>query len=347
MLRRELAQCEGQLNNLESQLGALKARRSVRLALALAAPVARILRTHRVDGDSEAAAAVEEVERPLFYWPSLTDFHSPVPDTRSLSQPATRSRIWPEPPPERPGIDWQAERQLQLLSELGKQTPMRIPEEPTDDPLEYFAPNPSFDYYDSWAMAAMLRHLRPSRMIEAGSGWTSLLAARVNREYLAADMELTCIDPFPQPFLSGGAKGISRIIEQPLEQTPLSVFERLAPNDVLFIDSTHTVKTGGDVVFLFGEVIPRLRKDVFVHVHDIFLPRDYPEQWALSGWSWNEQYLLQAFLAFNSEFEIVLALAWLAENHPDALAAAAPPPNHYRKRFGASLWFRRSAPQMT
>jgi Methyltransferase domain len=280
-------------------------------------------------------------DEPRFYWPSLTHFHSPVPDTRVLSQPANRARIWPEKPPQRPGLDWRGEQQLALLRELAQQPPMRIPEQQSDDPLEYFAPNPSFGYYDSWALSAMLRHLRPARMIETGSGWTSLLAARVNREYLNGEMDVTCIDPYPQDFVSAGIEGITRVVRQPVEQTPLTQFTQLARGDVLFIDGTHTVKTGGDVVYLFGDVIPRLRPGVFVHVHDVFLPRDYPEKWVLSGWGWNEQYLVQAFLAFNPEFEIVLAMAWLALNHPDAVADAAPSPTQVPRRSEASLWFRR------
>lgn len=356
-VRAELVHCEAELVSVRGRLTALQARRSVRLALALAGVWERAWRAARGSGGDKhmetrstqsaeplpkpAGQPPELEDAPRFYWPSLAHFHSPVPDTRALAREANRSRIWPEQAPERPGIDWRGERQLTLLGRLAKQTLMRIPEEPTDDPLEYFAPNPSFGYYDSWAMGAMLRHLRPARMIEIGSGWTTLLVARVNREHLRGEMDVTCIDPYPQDFLSGGVKGVSRFLKQPVEATPLSVFEALGPGDVLFIDGTHTVKTGGDVVYLFGEVVPRLRPGVVVHVHDIFLPRDYPERWVLSGWGWNEQYLLQAFLAFNPEFEIVLGMAWLAVNHPEAVTEAAPVPTQSRPRFEASLWFRR------
>ncbi len=351
--REELARCNAELASTERRLEALRARRAVRLALALADSRHRVIRMVRgehpdpraaMDSPSSAPsepARPEPRDEPRFYWPSLTHFHSPVPDTRILSLEASRARIWPEAAPQRRGIDWRGEQQLALVGELAKQTPLRFPEEPTADPLEYYAPNPSFGYYDSWAMGAMLRHLRPARMIETGSGWTTLLAARVNREYLNGEMELTCIDPYPQEFLSGGVDGLARLMKQPVEETPPATFEQLDAGDVLFIDGTHAVKTGGDVVFLFGEVIPRLRRGVVVHVHDIFLPRDYPEQWVLSGWGWNEQYLLQAFLAFNPEFEIVLGMAWLTENHPDVVADAAPGPAHERPRFEASLWFRR------
>jgi hypothetical protein len=325
-----------------AELDALKSRRSVRLALYLADRLAA-WRRPRPGPERRDVTSGQLTGAPKFFWPSLTHPHSPVPDTRLLSQEATRIRVWPERAPEIPGIDWAEEQQLQLLLELGQQTPMTIPEQETGDPTEYFAPNPSFDYYDSWAFGAILRHLRPARMIEVGSGWSSLLAARVNREYLDGRMNLTCIDPYPQPFIQDGIEGISSQLRRPVEEIPLSDFDELDEGDVLFIDSTHTVKTGGDVAFLFNQVVPRLRPGVVIHVHDIFLPRDYPQRWALAGWGWNEQYLVQAFLSFNSAFEILLGIAWLAQRHPEALVRAAPPPKQRRPQFGASLWFRRAA----
>lgn len=341
VLRRELADCRTQLHAVSSELGELRSRRPVRLALTLAEPLRRLRSAlGGTPAFSPPAPSPELIDPPLFYWPTLTDHYSPVPDTRLLSRPDVRARVWPEQPREVPGVDWREQQQLALLRELGEQSPMRIRERSSGDPHQYYAPNPSFGYYDSWAIGAMLRHLRPRRMIEVGSGWSSLLSARVNREYLDGRMELTCIEPYPPEFIEG-VEGISRVLRQQVEQTPMSVFEQLGAGDVLFIDTTHTVKTGGDVVFLFCEVVPRLRPGVVVHVHDIFLPRDYPEHWALSGWGWNEQYLLEAFLAFNAAFEIVLAMAWLAAHHPDAVVEAAPAPEVVRRRFEASLWFRR------
>lgn len=345
-IRRDLAASQAELEAVRGELNALNLRRSVRAALFLAdriAPLRRAIRAARrprsapgevprsASEDPQADASAEPPDPPRFYWPSLTHHHSPVPDTRVLSRESTRRRVWPQRAPEIPAVDWHAEQQLQLLGELGRQTPMRIPEERTSDPKEFFAPNPSFGHYDSWASGAMLRHLRPSRMIEIG----------VNREYLGGQMNLTCIDPYPVEFMQEGVEGVSSRLVHPVEETPLSTFEQLEEGDVLFIDSTHTVKTGGDVVFLFGEVIPSLRPGVVLHVHDIFLPRDYPQPWALSGWSWNEQYLVQAFLSFNAEFEILLAMAWLADHHPEAVVRAAPPTEHRHPRLEASLWFRR------
>jgi hypothetical protein len=116
----------------------------------------------------------------------------------------------------------------------------------------------------------------------------------------------------------------------------------LGAGDVLFIDSSHVAKTGGDVVFLYHEVLPRLAPGVIVHIHDIFLPADYPPEWVFSGRAWNEQYLVRAFLAFNSAFRILLAVAWLALNRGDVLAAAFPGDSRQYDSGGGSLWIQRA-----
>jgi hypothetical protein len=121
----------------------------------------------------------------------------------------------------------------------------------------------------------------------------------------------------------------------------LDVFTTLGRGDILFIDTSHTVKTGGDVTWIFHEIIPRLAPGVMVHVHDAFVPGDYPEEWVLEGWGWNEVYLLHSFLAFNSEFEIVAGMKYMTNFHPDVVTEAFPGWITTKAAGGASLWFRR------
>jgi predicted O-methyltransferase YrrM len=352
-LKRQLAERDAALAAAWSEIEALRGRRVLRLADQVkrlrgrgrgAAPESEGAgedeRAATEAAPGEVTVPAEAADRPLFYWPELTHFHSPVPDTRLLSTPQMRAQLWPERAPDQPGVEWRGEEQLALVAELAAQEPMTFPET-SEDPTEFFSSNPAFAPHDAWALQAMLRHLQPRRMIEVGSGWTSLLAARVNREQLGGKMELTCVDPFPQEFMRGDVEGVSELIEQPAEEMPLSFFERLQDGDVLFIDSTHTVKTGSDVVYLFGEVVPRLAPGVVVHIHDIFLPGEYPPQWVLSGWAWNEQYLLQAFLSFNREFEVVLSLGWLAHREPQVIEAAIPGFERFYPGRGGSLWIRR------
>ena len=189
-------------------------------------------------------------------------------------------------------------------------------------------------------LQAMVRHLAPARVIEVGSGWSSLVTAQVNREYLGGALDFTCIDPYPPEFLQGGVDGISRLIDRQVQEVPVDAFLELRDADILFIDSSHTVKTGGDVTFLVQEVLPRLSPGVVVHFHDIFLPRDYPMDWVLSGRAWNEQYLVRSFLAFNSAFQILLSVGWLEAYRGDLLAQVLP---GYPEAYGGggSLWIRR------
>jgi predicted O-methyltransferase YrrM len=280
---------------------------------------------------------------PLLCWP-LDHFYSPVPDNRALAREPARSRVWPPVPRPTPGIDWRGEEQVALLRDhLGSQEPIDLPAQPTGDPRDYHTANEMFSRLDAWMLQGMLRHFRPRRMVEVGCGWSSLLTARVNREYLGGELHFTCIEPYPPDFLTSGIDGISELVVAPVQEAPLDKFLSLADRDVLFIDSSHTVKTGGDVPYLFEEVLPRLAPGVVIHVHDIALPLDYPEEWVLAGRAWNEQYLVRAFLAFNSAFRILLGVSWLNANRPDVLGEVLTGYPQAYGDSGASLWIQRTA----
>jgi hypothetical protein len=124
------------------------------------------------------------------------------------------------------------------------------------------------------------------------------------------------------------------------EDIPLEVFTELADGDVLFIDTTHTVKPGNDVLRLLLGILPALAPGVVVHIHDFFRPFEYPRFFFEAGSYWQEQYLVQAFLAFNEQFEVLIANHALGRLESDRLRAvipglpAGPPP-------GSALWLRR------
>jgi SAM-dependent methyltransferase/predicted O-methyltransferase YrrM len=282
-------------------------------------------------------------------------FYSPVPDVRKLASEPTRSRVWPARPHRNPGIDWRADAQLELcLKTFAQQVPPQFPWEPTGDPHEYFGSNEQLSPLDAGILQAMLRHLKPARVIEVGSGFSSLVTAKVNREHLDGGMHFTCIEPYPRPFLLEGVPGISDLRVEEVQDTPLELFEELGAGDVLFVDTSHTVKTGGEVPWIFSQIVPRLAPGVALHIHDVFLPGEYPEQWVTEeGRNWNENYLVEAFLSFNSDFEVTFGAQWMIQNHGDALQAAFPDllggpatplPSDGRPRFqnyGSSLWMRR------
>jgi len=172
----------------------------------------------------------------------------------------------------------------------------------------------SFGRVDVEVLFSMVRMFNPSKVIEIGSGHSTTIIRKAKRP----DCELVCIEPYAR--IPGDGFGL---IRQPVQSVPLDLFADLGENDVLFIDSSHVLKEASDVLYEFGEILPRLRKGVLVHVHDVLLPYHYPKVWVADDLRfWNEQYLLQAFLAFNSAFDILWAGSWMATYHPDELRAA-------------------------
>lgn len=267
-------------------------------------------------------------------------FYSPMYDSRELER--RKDRLWPPTPRETPGMDWRDQQQVALCTDVfAPQSSPEFPDKPRQ-PGEFFVNNGQYPPLDAWVLDGILRHYRPRRMIEVGCGFSTLVSARVFREELPGEAELICIDPNPSPLLvDGHIDRVAQIRPEKVEDSPLELFERLKGNDVLFIDTSHTVKTGGDVTWLYHEVLPRLSPGVIVHIHDIFLPHEYPEPWVLEGWGWNEMYLVRSFLLFNCAFEILWGSAYMLTYHPDEVAAAFPEFEKYRATFGASLWIRR------
>jgi hypothetical protein len=281
-----------------------------------------------------------EADQVAHCWP-LGHFYSPVPDTVELAREPARSRVWPAEARPLPGVDWRAAEQVALLRELGGLPQLDLPRAATHDPAEYHTANGFFALTDGWVLQAMLRRVRPRRLIEVGGGWSSLLTARVNRECLDGALDFTSVEPYPPEFLAPELPGLTRLLVLPVQDVPLERFLALEAGDVLLIDSSHVIKTGNDVRYLYHEVMPRLAPGVLVHVHDVFLPDEYPEDWVLSGRGWNEQYLLQSFLAFNPAFEVLLANWWLGAAHHDEVAACIPGYRGVPEERGGSLWMRR------
>ena len=326
---------------VRAALAVAGARHTARAALARRVAAARTARAshptppeHRLKAEQAAPRTIDGVAH---VW-EVGHFYSPVPDTLELARQPTRSRVRPATPRQTPGVEWRGDAQVELVRALAAQAPFPFPSVETGNPADYHTGNPNFSALDAWALQGMLRHLKPSRVVEVGCGWSSLVTARVNRECFRGALHVTCIEPHPPDFLAGGIDGIAHLIDAPVEELPLSTFEALDDGDVLFIDTSHVVKTGNDVQFLFQEVVPRLRPGVVVHVHDIFLPREYPEHWVFEGRAWNEQYLVESFLAFNTAFEVQLGIGWLSAHRPDVLAAAA---GDAVVGGGCSMWLRR------
>lgn len=264
------------------------------------------------------------------------NFYQPIPETRSLPE-----TLWNRLS-ELHGIDMNDAVQLDLLR---NQFPRfrreyeQIPAEPTGEPGRFHCNNDLFGGADALVAYCMIRHFQPRLIIEVGSGFSSLIAA----EAIAKNKNsaLICIEPFPQDFLRQGFPGLRSLIEKKVEEIDLEFFSQLSCGDILFIDSSHTVKIRGDVNYLFLELLPRLKPGVIVHVHDIFFPFDYPRDWVMDELRfWSEQYLLQAFLSFNSEFEVLIANHYLAHYYLEDFKQTFP---HSPSWSGVSFWMRRKA----
>jgi hypothetical protein len=239
------------------------------------------------------------------------------------------------------GIDFRDDAQLALLREAFPKflAEFDYPIGPTGDARAYYQENTQFGGLDARALFVMLRSLAPARVIEIGSGWSSLLTADVNRRFFGGRIDVTCIEPYPRPFLRAGVEGLSRLVVERVQDVPPSTFEPLGRGDVLFIDSSHVSKTGSDVNHLVFEVLPRLKPGVVVHFHDVFLPDDYPEDWVIGDRrSWNEQYVLRALLMDSTAYEIVLAVHYMTRRHRDVVDAIV----GARVPGGGSLWVRRT-----
>lgn len=264
-------------------------------------------------------------------------FYSPVVDPIELKK--DEARIWPLTPTVL-GVDFRHEAQRKLLlDEFPKYLPDFIyPENPNRNEFEFYQRNPTFGGLDTRALFVLLRSLRPNNMIEVGGGFSSLLAADVNRRFLNHDLNFVCIEPFPRSFFSKPIPGLSKLITQRVQEVPLSTFEILGEGDFLFIDSSHVAKTGSDVNHLIFEVIPRLRPGVIIHFHDVHLPHDYYKERVLSQkLSWNEQYLVRAMLMFSNAFEIVFGSSY-AHSHFSQILQDLFDGELYD---GASLWIRK------
>jgi hypothetical protein len=168
--------------------------------------------------------------------------------------------------------------------------------------------NPSYSYGDASILHAMIRHYRPRRVVEVGSGWSSACTLDTVEQFLGGGCRVTCIDPYPELLLSligDRSEGVT-ILRHPVQDTPLELFEELDEGDILFIDSTHILATGSDVCFELFEILPRLAQGVLVHFHDVFWPFEYPHEWAvIENRSWNELYGLRAFLTDNPRWRVV------------------------------------------
>lgn len=270
-------------------------------------------------------------------------YYSPIPDLSSIS---TGERTSPyDEELEVPGIDLNDAGQLTLVRKFS-QYMGDFPFSDSPSPQHrYWLDNEFFSYGDGVALYGLFRQLKPRKIIEIGSGYSSAAMLDLDDMFAHSSVEFIFVEPYPQRL-----KGLLRtpdvnrqvIIEKPVQAVPLEVFSSLKMNDILFIDSSHVSKFRSDVNHLIFRILPRLNPGVVVHFHDIPWPFEYPEHWIQSGRAWNEAYLVRSFLQFNSDFKLLFFGPYLVARYPDIIRSSLPlmlkVPSSHSTLGNASLW---------
>jgi predicted O-methyltransferase YrrM len=223
------------------------------------------------------------------------------------------------------GVNFNEIEQLQLLSLFNYNDELLAYPVEQQDKHSFFYNNGWYETGDAEFLYSIVRHFKPKKIIEVGCGSSTLMIQNAVAFNKTEDenyrCEHICIEPFEQPWLE---KLGLQIIREKVENISLQFFKQLGENDILFIDSSHIIRPQGDVLFEYLELLPSLNSGVLIHIHDIFTPKDYPDEWIHKHLFWNEQYLVEAFLTFNSNFRIIGALNYLAHNHPKEFSEKCP-----------------------
>jgi hypothetical protein len=271
----------------------------------------------------------------------LKTYYSPIPDLADLP-----AGIWDRRDP-LCGIDLDLDTQMHFVeSELAGHMHAVAWGAGVGPEHSYDPHNDSYPSPDARILYAMTRHLRPARIVELGSGQTTRVMAQACRENArdGPPTRLLAFDPFPTA-VDDRLPGLAELACMKAQDVPDEVFAELESGDILFVDTTHTVKIGSDVNHIVLQVLPLLKPGVIVHIHDIFLPYEYPRLFfADYALYWAEQYLLQAFLSFNSSFEVLCAVHALGRDQTARMAAAGVlTPGE----IGSSFWIRRGENRAT
>jgi predicted O-methyltransferase YrrM len=273
-------------------------------------------------------------------WVPPGHFYSPFPDMDDYER---RAAGLLDPGRQLAGLDLREAEQLDLAATLvALAADADLAEHEADrGRRRYWLDNFAYAYGDGVVLQGMLRHLRPRRVVEVGSGFSSALILDTADAHLP-DAEITFVEPYPElveGLLRPGDDRRVTIHRAPVQDVDPGVFAALGPGDVLFVDSTHVSKAGSDVNHLLFEVLPRLEVGVWIHLHDIFHPFEYPTAWVREGRAWHEAYLVRAFLSFNPAFAIRWFQSFMWAHHRPVLDRMP----WIDRNPGGNLWLERVA----
>lgn len=252
-------------------------------------------------------------------FPIINHYYEPQFDFRCLDNPLSKDRVLP-------GVDWNVQGQLNLLDKLTFSKEIIDIFNHRNEAFDFCINNNFFGPGDAEYWYQIIRLQKPKKIIEVGSGHSTIVAIEAIRKNMEEKQDYICkhicIEPYEAPWLEN--LGVT-VLREKVEEVEVSFFSELTSGDFLFIDSSHIIRPQGDVLFEYLRILPTLNNGVFVHVHDIFSPRNYPEDWLKNKVVFsNEQYLVEAFLTHNTKWKIVGALNYLYHNHYDRLVDVCP-----------------------
>jgi hypothetical protein len=273
-------------------------------------------------------------------------FYSPIPSEDD------HKRVFEKIPQGYDEIDMREKDQLALLDELTPYYTL-IPDFSFDksDKYRYCYENHYYSFSDATIFSCLVQHVKPRKIIDIGGGDTTLLMLDLNDTvFQKSPAEITVIEPFPDRLNSiiRPTDKVTILVDK-VQKVDVSLFDKMQPGDILFLDSTHVSKLGSDVNYIMFEILPRLKPGVFIHVHEIFFPFEYPGSFFYDGKYWNELYLWRAFLMHNNSYEISLFNSFLESRHPEILRQKFP--RYFEKgkngvvvqNQGSSLWIKKKA----
>ncbi len=270
------------------------------------------------------------------------DYYSPLNDCDYLE--ANRD-LWTQD--ETPAdIDWRPEDQLEVAREVSRFIPelRHIPAQPPADCSSYGWKNNFWESADALVQYGIVRARRPARYVEIGCGWSSLLLKQALERNVAEGRpaEVTLVEPYPNQAIFRHLPAEWQVHKSILQRAPFALFDQLQAGDVLFYDGSHCAKVGSDVNWFFFKILPRLKPGVIIHLHDIFLPKEYPPHWIFErGQTWNEQYVLRAFLMNNAAYQILVANHFLFLRQPKELERLY---QSIQPVYGCSFWMQKIEP---
>ena len=279
------------------------------IILILIIPSAIIMLFFRKFGSHKLTLS-KSILKKIGIFPLTSNYYEPLFNFDNLKNKLSEKRNLP-------GIKFDTDNQIKTLRKFNYQKEL--------DKLSFNINNNFFEAGDAEIYYQMIRHFKPNKIIEIGSGHSSLIAKeaiRNNKEIDNFKSELICIEPYENKWLE--EKDI-KVIRQKVEEVDVGFFTELNKNDILFIDSSHVIKPQGDIIKIFLEILPKLKTGVIIHIHDIFSPRDYPENWLkIENRFFNEQYLLEGILDNSSRYNVIFSLNLLKHDFYNDLKNVCP-----------------------